>query len=184
MPRGKKAAPIDENTVGESEVKPKRTRKPKVAATAEPAAEPEASAKPKRTRKPKVAPDTESVATESVVTEEPPAVQKKRGGGGRKKAEETPYSSLISNTQVMVHKEATLPTHIENNLEKVDADGYTIEYIRLTAFDVGEVTYYRDSAKNKLYKKLKEKSVGPYVGRWNPDLGAIVSDIPDSDDEN
>ncbi len=183
MPRGKKTA-NETNPVAGAEEKPKRTRKPRVATAVAEETESEGVPKVKRTRKPKVAPDASSVAAESVTTEDTPVPTAAKKRGGKKKAEETPYSTLINNTHAMVHKEATLPTHIESDLEKVDTGGYAIEYIRLSIFDVGEVTYYRDSAKNKLYKKLKEKSIGPYVGRWNSDTGTIVTDIPDSDDEN
>jgi hypothetical protein len=30
---------------------------------------------------------------------------------------------------------------------------------------------------------MKDK-IGPYVGRWNPDTDSVLTDIPDSDDEN
>lgn len=152
----------------------KRGRKPKVAPENPSEQESVTEQKPKKTRKPKVAPET---TTESV--DEAP---KKRGG--RKKVEETPYASLIQSTNVMVHKEATLPTHLETSLEKIDADGYAIEYIKLVPFEVGAATYFRDTKKNKLYKKIKEKGIGAYIGRWNPDTDCIVSDIPDSDEEN
>ena len=153
----------------------KRVRKPKVAPDT-PVDQESATnqIKPKKTRKPKVAPEN---TTESV-TETP----KKRGP--RKKAEETPYTSLIQSTNVMVHKEATLPTHIESSLEKIDSEGYAIEYIKLVPFEVGAATYFRDMKKNKLYKKIKEKGIGAYIGRWNPDTDSIVTDIPDSDEEN
>jgi hypothetical protein len=177
MPRAKKtataaaaASPTEDG--GDTTVTPKRTRKPKVAT---PSGEEAGGDPPKKTRsrKPKVAPEEAPVVTEAP----------KKRGGGKKKAEDTPYSSLVSNTTVMVHKEVVLPTHIETNLEKVDVDGYEIEYIKLSAFEVGETTYYRDSHKNKLYRRLKEGAIGNYVGRWNPDTSAIVSEIPDSDDE-
>ena len=169
MPRAKKIENTESSDAVAAPVK--RGRKPKVApesvATTE---EVVAEVKPKQTRKPKVAPET------------PTEAPKKRAP--RKKAEETPYTSLIQSTNVMVHKEATLPTHLETSLDKIDAEGYTIEYIKLVPFEVGAATYFRDTTKNKLYKKIKEKGIGVYVGRWNPDTDCIVSDIPDSDDEN
>lgn len=178
MPRAKKTAtPSATEGGGETVAPPKRTRKPKVASTeaGEPG-EPPAAPKP-RSRKPKVAPEEGSGGVPAATVEAP----KKRGG--RKKAEETPYSSLVSNTTAMVHKEVVLPTHIETSLEKVDVDGYEIEYIKLSAFEIGETTYYRDARKNKLYRRLKEGAIGNYVGRWNPDNSTIVAEIPDSDDE-
>ncbi len=173
MPRAKKTENTE--TSDANPVPVKRGRKPKVAPD-----NPESTVtedKPKRTRKPKVAPEVNETTTET--TTEPP---KKRAP--RKKTVETPYSSLINNTNVMVHKEATLPTHIESSLEKVDTEGFTIEYIKLVPFEIGAATYFRDIKKNKLYKKIKEKGIGAYVGRWNPDTDSIMSDIPDSDEEN
>ena len=102
----------------------------------------------------------------------------------RKKAIDTPYSTLISSTPQLVHKEVSLPTHIETKLEEVDIDGYKIEYVKLAVFEVGQATYFRDSVKNKLYKKIKERGIGAYIGRWNPDTDSIIADIPDSDNEN
>jgi hypothetical protein len=101
----------------------------------------------------------------------------------RKKTIETPYSTLVSTTHQMVHKEVSLPTHIESKLEEIDSEGFSIEYIKLSVFEVGQATYFRDSSKNKLYKKIKEKGIGNYVGRWNPDTESIITDIPDSDEE-
>ena len=170
-PRAKNTAtPIEGGEV--MVIPPKRTRKPKVAVTEESVVVP--APKP-RSRKPKVAPDQGADGA----VEAP-----KKRGGGRKKVEDTPYSSLVGNTNTMVHKEAVLPTHIESSLEKIDVDGYEIEYVKLSTFEVGETTYYRDSRKNKLYKKLKGAAIGNYVGRWNPDTGTIITEIPDSDDEN
>lgn len=119
----------------------------------------------KRGKKPKIA------------TEEP---EQKKVPNRRK--QNTPYSTIISNTNQLVHKEVALPTHIESTIEQIDIDGYDIEYIRLTLFEANGTTYFRDS-KNKLYKKIKEKGIGPYIGRWNPNTDSIVTDIPDSDDE-
>lgn len=174
MPRAKKIEnPESGDALTAAPVK--RGRKPKVAP--ESASELEsvtAEVKPKKTRKPKVAPETN--------TEDVAEAPKKRAP--RKKADETPYSTLIQSTNVMVHKEATLPTYLETSLDKIDAEGYAIEYIKLVPFEVGSATYFRDIKKNKLYKKIKEKGIGAYVGRWNPDTDCIVSDIPDSDEEN
>ena len=169
MPRAKKIETTEASDAPAAPVK--RGRKPKVATETTPPTEQEVTeVKPKQTRKPKVAPDTTNDAP------------KKRAP--RKKAEETPYTSLIQTTNTMVHKEATLPTHLETSLDKIDAEGYAIEYIKLVPFEVGAATYFRDTTKNKLYKKIKEKGIGAYIGRWNPDTDCIVSDIPDSDEEN
>jgi hypothetical protein len=170
MPRAKKTE-VAEVTENNPVAPVKRGRKPKVApeTTVD-----ESEVKPKRTRKPKVAPDSTTEPTTDTPKKRVP----------RKKTVETPYSSLINTTNVMVHKEVTLPTHIESSLEKIDTDGYTIEYIKLVPFEVGAATYFRDTKKNKLYRKIKEKGIGAYVGRWNPDTDSINTDVPDSDEEN
>lgn len=83
----------------------------------------------------------------------------------------------------MVQKEVVLPTHMEQEREEVDTDGFEIEYVKLSVFALGDVTYFRDSKKNKLYKKIKEKTIGGYVGRYDPVTETIYTDVPDSDDE-
>lgn len=146
----------------------KKRSKPKVA-TIEPV---------KRTRKPKVAPEAIQV-TEEQSNEKDQKLKKIPS----KRKQDTSYSEIINNTKQLVHKEVALPTHIETNIEQIDTDGYTIEYIRLTHFEANGTTYFRDSTKNKLYKKIKDKVIGPYAGRWNPNTGSIITDIPDSDEE-
>ena len=156
--------------------------------------------KPKRGRKkPQVAKDIvvvvveDEAGTEVEANPKEAAVEPKKrssaaGGAGRKskKTESGPYSSLISatnGTSQMVYKEVTLPTYLETTLEEFDTDGYEIEYVKLSIFEHKSTTYFRDSTKNKLYKKIKDNGIGEYVGRYNPDTDSILSDIPDSDDE-
>jgi len=128
---------------------------------------------PKKRGKPKVA----SKQTDTIAdTTEP----KKRVV--RKKPVVTPYSTIVNTTSQLVHKEVSLPTHMECKLEEINSSGYTIQYIKLTVFDANGVSYFRDAIKNKLYKKVKDK-IGVYIGRWNPDTDSIITDIPDSDEE-
>jgi hypothetical protein len=84
----------------------------------------------------------------------------------------------------MVQKEVVLPTHMEQEREEVDTDGFEIEYVKLSIFVLGDATYFRDSKKNKLYKKIKEKTIGSYVGRYDPSTETVHTDVPDSDDES
>lgn len=176
MPRAKKI----ENQITDETPIPvpapvKRGRKPKVAPAE---TNPNESPTPvKRTRKPKVAPET----TTENITPIPP--EPKKRATPRKKNPETPYSTLVNTTNQMVHKEVSLPTHIESKLEEIDSEGFMIEYIKLSVFEANGSTYFRDSNKNKLYKKIKDKGIGAYVGRWNPDTETILTDIPDSDEE-
>ena len=144
-------------------------------------------------RRPKVVSEvTQSEATQSdtiqnevVEPSKKPIIIIKKSAVTRKTPTNTsPYTALVTPTTQLVHKEVTLPTHIETTLEEIDSEGYEIEYVKLQSFEVGQATYFRDSTKNKLYRKIKEKGIGPYVGRWNPDTDSIQTDIPDSDDEN
>jgi len=152
----------------------KRQRKPKVASleptttvVKEPVKEPV-----KRTRKPKIAAET--------VTEDKPV---KKPISRKKPVAMVTTTNLLTTPTALVTKEVVIPTHIEKNLEKIDAHGFEIEYIKLSVFEANGSTYLIDSNKNKLYKKVKDR-VGSYVGRWNPNTDSIITDIPDSDDEN
>lgn len=125
------------------------------------------------------------VINEVVEPSKKPVIIIKKTQSTRKTPTNTsPYTALVTPTTQLVHKEVTIPTHIETTLEEIDSEGYEIEYVKLQLFEVGQATYFRDSTKNKLYRKIKEKGIGPYVGRWNPDTESIQTDIPDSDDEN
>jgi hypothetical protein len=136
----------------------------------------------KRTRKPR--------ATAETITESSP----KKTTSSRKKLASTASTittasttSTVTTTPITtitpITKEVVIPTHLENKLDKIDVDGFQIEYIKLHIIEVNGSTYLIDRNKNKLYKKIKERP-GPYVGRWNPDTDTIITDIPDSDDEN
>ena len=177
MPRAKKVVSEDGITPAEPV---KRSRKPKVAPITQVTSQVTSQvssqvtslsndvlseeAKPvKRTRKPKVADDPSIATTETVASEPKKRVQSIQ----RKKAVDTPYSSLIGSTPQLVHKEVSLPTHIETKLDEVDIDGYKIEYVKLAVFEVGQATYFRDSAKNKLYRKIKEKKTNIVVKLLN-----------------
>lgn len=126
----------------------------------------------KTKRKPKVAEDTSNIETN---TKQPP-----KNPPTKKSA--TPYSSLINTRPQLVHKEVTLPTHIETKLEEFDIDGFKIEYVRLKLFEHENMSYFIDSKKNKLYRVIRGK-IGQYVGRFNSENNSIVTDIPDSDDD-
>lgn len=139
-----------------------------------------ASVTPKKGRKPKVAVAVAATGeTTTVVAEDIPTIPRKP----RKKPAVSPYSTLVNTTSQLVHKEVSLPTHIETKLEEIDSSGYNIQYVKLGMFDANGTSYFRDAVKNKLYKKVKDK-IGGYVGRWNPDTDSIIVDIPDSDDES
>ena len=111
---------------------------------------------------------------EQEVKQEPAPVKTRKP---RKKPEIGP-SALLP-----LHKEVVLPTHIESTIEEFDTDGFEVEYVRLFTFEHESQTYFRDLKKNKLYKKIKEKMIGSYVGRYDPDMNTIHTDVPDSDCE-
>jgi hypothetical protein len=178
MPRPKKI-------IDESVIPVKRSKKPAIAITevtntTNTTDTTEDIPKPvKRTKKPKVATEVITEIIPEVIKPTP----KKRAP--RKKPAETPYNTATNTNTIndLSHKEVSLPTHIEKKLEEIDSEGYDIEYIQLSLFEANGTTYFRDSKKNKLYKKIKDRGIGAYIGRWNPDTESIISTIPDSDNE-
>jgi len=161
----------------------KRGRKPKAAAAISKAAPSvESSQVPKEEpvlaplAAPLEAPSAPLSAAPSAAPVKKPAVKR-----SRKPKALTPVKMADPS---MVQKEVVLPTHMEQEREEVDIDGFDIEYVKLSVFSLGDVTYFRDSKKNKLYKKIKEKTIGGYVGRYDPATETIHTDVPDSDDES
>jgi len=145
----------------------------------------------KRPRKPKVAPKTKDVAMEASLevpldvpleTHVIPVIEKKAPVKRTKKPKAVTPVKMADPS--MVQKEVVLPTHMEQEREEVDTDGFEIEYVKLSVFVLGDATYFRDSKKNKLYKKIKEKTIGSYVGRYDPSTETVHTDVPDSDDES
>lgn len=154
----------------------KRIRKPKLVKAKEPKEEPkeepkdpkeepkEAPIQLKKIRRPKMVSDTSSVSSTSSV---------------RKK----PNTAKIEKTGIsMMSKEVVLPTHQEREQEEIDTEDFEVEVIRLSVFELNGVTYFRDSKKEKLYKRIKDKSVGDYVGKYDARTGTIC-ELPDSDCE-
>jgi hypothetical protein len=111
----------------------------------------------------------------------PPKTPKKRAV--RKKSEPTPYEALVQ-TQPLIYKDVSIPTHMEESLEEIDLDDYEKEYVKISLFTIGQTSYFRDPIKNKLYRKIKDKIPGEYIGRYDPQSESIMTDIPDSDDES
>lgn len=58
-----------------------------------------------------------------------------------------------------------------------------VETVRLVLHDHAGKSYYRDTAKNKLFHRTGPKAIGSYVGRWDPIENSIRTDISDSDAE-
>ena len=126
--------------------------------------EPKEAVLPKKIRRPKMVSDTSSVSSTSSVKRKP-------------------KTKIEKNSVSMVSKEVVLPTHQEREQEELDTEGFDVEVVRVSVFELNGVTYFRDSKKDKLYKRIKEKSVGDYVGRYDARTGTIF-EVPDSDCES
>ena len=83
----------------------------------------------------------------------------------------------------LLHKEVTLPTHQEMDMEEYSAEGFPIEYVTLSVITHHGTSYFRDKRKNKLYQYGGPRRVGTYVGRYHPGREEIFTDLPDSDAE-
>ncbi len=183
MPPRKKAVAITvEETKEEKKEeiqKPKRGRKPKVMTIQDlpPITEPALPESDPTKCIPKI---TKQSRSSPEHTKSPPKPKRKPT---RKKSEPNPYESLVQ-TQPLIYKDVSIPTHMEEILEEFNTDDYEIEYVKIKSFTIGSTSYFRDYHKNKLYRKIKEKIVGEYIGRYDPETDSIVSDIPDSDDES
>jgi len=129
-----------------------------------------------------VAPVTE-VATEVATEVEIPVIAPK-AKPRKKAAKASPKMESVPVQEIRICKEVVIPTHIEQQIEEVDANDYEIEYVPLTFIEIEHTTYFRDAKKNKLYQKIKEKIIGPYIGRYCPHTESICTEIPDSDEEN
>jgi hypothetical protein len=140
-----------------------------------PRAKKEDTDKPRKPKIGKQKPDVGETEPVQEVKQEPAPVKTRKP---RKKPE------IGSTALLPLHKEVVLPTHIESAVEEFDTDGFEVEYVRLSTFEHESQSYFRDSKKNKLYKKIKEKTIGSYVGRYDPDTNTIHADVPDSDDES
>jgi hypothetical protein len=159
-------------------------------AVAETVAETVASVEPlKKPRKPRVSRNTVTAVT--AVTENAveilPIVEQVAQvpikPAKKKKATKAPTVESAPVQESRICKEVVIPTHIEQHIEEIDANDYEIEYVPLTFIDIEHTTYFRD-AKNKLYQKIKEKIIGPYIGRYCPHTESICTEVPDSDEEN
>ncbi len=127
--------------------------------------------KPQETSKPK----EESKPEEAT---KPKRAPRKRASSTQKKDLPPPPPS-----SVVFEKDSCIPTLYEEAMEEHTLSDYETENVYLTLFTLDSVTYFRDANKNKLYRRIKEKTLGPYVGRYDPFTETLVTDVPDSDDE-
>jgi hypothetical protein len=84
--------------------------------------------------------------------------------------------SQVSQVSPPIEKEVVIPTFIEDTLEETE---YEIEFVKLTLFQLGDTTYFRDEKKNKLYH-ANGKKIGNYAGKLYNDS---IHNEPDSDEE-
>ena len=151
----------------------------------------------KKPRKPRVVRKDATAVTETAAVEILPTVEQveqvvqvaqveqvtqvKKAKKKAAKPSPTVESAPVQETRIC--KEVVIPTHIEQHIEEIDANDYEIEYVPLSFIEIEHTIYFRD-AKNKLYQKIKEKIIGPYIGRYCPHTESICTEIPDSDEEN
>ena len=157
-------ANVEANVVA-NVVAPVRRKRPTKVAVPQAPKEPEA---PKESKEPSEPKETKAKAMKA--PKEPKAPKKVT-----KKAKEADIPLL--------HKEVTLPTHQEMDMEEYSAEGFHIEYVSLSVFTHEDNTYFRDKRKNKLYQYGGPRRVGPYIGRYHPGREEIFTDLPDSDAE-
>jgi hypothetical protein len=129
---------------------------------------------------PKVEPKAEPKAEPKVEPKVEPKIAKPKMA---KPKMAKPKVSPKQTSEVSNYKEVAIPTHMEKTMEEFDTDGFEFEYVNLVPFEVNETNYFRDRKKEKLYKNTKG-SIGHYVGRWDPDMESIHTEVPDSDEED
>jgi hypothetical protein len=78
-----------------------------------------------------------------------------------------------------VTQETITATYVES-----EEDPLEVEVIKVQTFTVDGKEYYRDPLKNKLYKRLANGGVGPYVGRFSNKGQQLHEEIEDSDRED
>lgn len=181
MPRSKQSEKRSEK---QSE-KPEKPEKPEKSDNTQPSAieeielhplQPEEPAtKPKRSRKKPQISNAECPVNPAESLKKQPAKK-----STRKRPQIAP--DLISTIE-QEHKDSCIATHIENDIEELDLGDCDIVYVDLVEFEHDNIKYYHEPRKGKLYKKLKDKSIGQYVGRFNAEKSTIDTTIPDSDDE-
>lgn len=102
---------------------------------------------------------------------------KPNGGAGASSAV-TPSATLpVDERVLMLHV-----TAFEKKMEVLPV--VDVETVRLVLLEHAGKTYYHDPNKHKLYTRTGAKSVGAYVGRWDPRRECICTEVHDSDADN
>jgi hypothetical protein len=176
---------VETDIIGINDTQPvKRTRKPKVAATKADTVEHTVETINSSMVEPLVEPVVEPIKVPIEVPVKPKRKTSTKTTTKATKLINKDISSPIALNEQPICKEVVIPTHIEHQIETIDIDGFDIEYIPLSYIEIDRITYFRDTKKNKLYQKIKEKVIGSYVGRYCPHTGTICTEVPDSDEEN
>jgi hypothetical protein len=175
--------------------KPKRVRKPKMGKLPSEASEPleEKTDEPVAESEPQDTPEIQrmrGVGLQSLLELAPTTKQRKKlrmGEAFSTTSSETsvkrkPRPKMKAKPEESV-REVVLPTHQEQEQEEVDVNDFDIEYVTVKVVEINGMEYFRDTKKNKLFRKIKEKSVGNYVGRYDPRTETIL-ELPDSDCES
>jgi hypothetical protein len=115
-----------------------------------------------------------------------PVKPKKKRAPAKKKTAIVPTEDLQSSvlTQLGAVHETVLTSVPEKALaESMDTPLEIKEVIRviLRPFEHDDTTYWRDSSREKLYKRTAKNTMGEYIGRWDSITKTIVRDAPDSD---
>lgn len=154
-------------------VAPVRRKRPtKVVVPKEPVPKEPEVPEPKEPEKPKE--PVKAKAPKAKAPKEPKAPKETKASKKAKPEQEIP----------LLHKEVTLPTHQEMDMEEYSAEGFPIEYVTLSVITHHGTSYFRDKRKNKLYQYGGPRRVGAYVGRYHPGREEIFTDLPDSDEES
>jgi len=108
----------------------------------------------------------------------------KKKAAPRKKAV-APTTPIASSNVVeqlnhpVIQKISSDAKQIESTDEPICLTGVTRVVIR--PFIHNDVTYWRDSEREKVYRRMKDGRRGEYLGRWDSRLEQIIKDAPDSD---
>ena len=123
-----------------------------------------------------------SLSSASVCTSVPSTPTKKAAPRKKAAAPVTPVASSNVVEQLnhpVIQKVSSDAKQIESTDEPLCLMGVTRVVIR--PFTHNDVTYWRDSEREKIYRRMKDGRRGEYLGRWNSRLEQIVKDAPDSD---
>ena len=97
------------------------------------------------------------------------------------KGKKQPTNVLVMPKPVEYEKVALVQS-LEKKMESLTVDD--VEIVRVTRFEHDGKMYFREPTKNKVFLCTGPKSVGAYVGRWDPIRQTIHKDIVDSDADN